>query len=209
MMAFNPRQARERARDMATRKARARLYQQRDAVERVAGRAAGQTGGHPARGIAQPDRCLDDGAGPGQPGSQPHGRPHRPARARWLGHAPAPTTNWRPARWAASICSSFYSRAGGRVTAADWQRALTPLFAQLVQGRRAIDAEQIYGQLAAGMAANDEPCSNGWPIAVDINHIITVQHGQEVERVRAATGQSHPPVAGPAQSLPALGCRPL
>ena len=35
MMAFNPRQARERAKDMATRKARSRLYQRRDATERA------------------------------------------------------------------------------------------------------------------------------------------------------------------------------
>ncbi|MEZ4620405.1 MAG: hypothetical protein R2867_33545 [Caldilineaceae bacterium] len=35
LLALNPRRARERARDMATRKARSRLYQKRDAVEQT------------------------------------------------------------------------------------------------------------------------------------------------------------------------------
>ena len=55
MMAFNPRQARERAKDMAGRRARSRLYQRRDALETVLVHADRQASGHFARCTAHAD----------------------------------------------------------------------------------------------------------------------------------------------------------
>jgi hypothetical protein len=77
----------------------------------------------------------------------------------------------------------FYRRAATAVTAADWHNALAPLFTQLVTSQNAIAADELYASLSGVVAANAALWQRVHKL-VDINHIINVQHSQEVERTR-------------------------
>ena len=77
----------------------------------------------------------------------------------------------------------FYRRAASAVSATDWHNALAPLFTQLLQDANAVSADDIYAQLNAATADNTGLLHRVHSM-VDINHIITVQHGEEVERSR-------------------------
>ncbi|HXF63811.1 MAG TPA: hypothetical protein VNK95_19465, partial [Caldilineaceae bacterium] len=68
-------------------------------------------------------------------------------------------------------------------TTADWHNSLAPLYGQLLQGMSALSAEQIYGHLSA-MTAENAALLERVHQTVDINHIISVQRGEEMERIR-------------------------
>jgi hypothetical protein len=77
----------------------------------------------------------------------------------------------------------FYRRAGSAVTNADWKSALTPLFNQLLQSLTAVSADAILAQFNTTIADNAALLQRVHS-AVDINHIVTVQHSEEMERIR-------------------------
>ncbi|MCB9140196.1 MAG: hypothetical protein H6642_17790 [Caldilineaceae bacterium] len=182
MMAFNPRRARERAGDSASRRARARIYQRRDLVERVlveqlGKRAAllrdvlaGQVGACAlalARANQEAGR-LADRIDPRTPDGYPSTSTYYELETGVVGR---------------DYLQDFYRRAGAVVTAADWQRALEPLYAHLIQSTDVIGAEQLYARLADDIAGNGDLLQRV-DRSVDVNHVIGEQHGQEVARAR-------------------------
>ncbi len=182
MTAFSPRQAKERASDMATRKAHARLYQQRDALERALVEQLGKQASLMRDALrSQIDATTLALARANQDADRMAERidPRIPDGS-------ATTSTYYELETGAvgrDYLSAFYRLAGSTITAEDWQAALNPLFAQLVQGARVIDAEQIYTRMVEAVAANSA-LRRRVADAVDINHIINTQRDQEVERVR-------------------------
>jgi hypothetical protein len=182
MMAFNPRNARERAKDMTARKARARLYQKRDAVEQAVVLQIGKQAGILREALrGQIDICAVALARANQEAGRLADRidPRLP-------DGKASTSTYYELETGAvgrDYLHHFYRRAASAVTPADWHSSLTPLYNQLLQGMNAVSAEQIYNHLATTTAENTALLERVHKF-VDINHIITVQRGEELERVR-------------------------
>lgn len=182
MTAFSPRQARENARDQATRRARARLYQRRDALERaLVDQLAKQAAVLRQALRAQVDACAQALARANQEAARLADRidPRTPD-----GY-PSTSTYYELETGAVGrdYLSDFYRRASGLISAADWQNALTPLADQVVRSSSALSADAIYSQIAAAVAAN-QPLQQKVRAGVDINHTISSQRSQEVARVR-------------------------
>jgi len=182
MTAFSPRQAKERASDMATRKARARLYQQRDALERA---LVEQLGKHAALMRDALRSQIEATTLALARANQDANRMAERIDPR-IPDGSATTSTYYELETGAvgrDYLRSFYSRAGSAIKAEDWQAALNPLFAQLVQSARVIDSEQIYTRMVEAVAGNSA-LRGRVADKVDINHIINTQRDQEVERVR-------------------------
>ncbi len=182
MMAFNPRQARERARDMAARKARSRLYQKRDAVETELVAQIGKQAGILREALrGQIDTCAVALARANQEAGRLADRidPRLP-------DGNASTSTYYELETGAvgrDYLHHFYRRAASAVTASDWHNLLAPLYNQLLQGMSALGAEQIYNhlnQITSENAALLEKVQKN----VDINHIISTQRSEEMERIR-------------------------
>ncbi len=182
MMAFSPGRARERSRDLSTRKARARLYQRRDAAERAIVNQMAKQGTILREALrAQIHACAIALARANQEASRLADRidPR-------LADGYASTSTYYELETGAvgrDYLPHFYRRAGETVHAADWRSALSPLFNQLVQSLHALNDEQVYSQLSHSVAGNAALLERV-QATVDITHIITVQRGEEVERVR-------------------------
>jgi hypothetical protein len=182
IMAVNPRQARERAREITTRRARARLYQRRDAVEQALITQLGKQANVLREALrSQINTCALALARANQEASRLADRidPR-------LSDGHASTSTYYELETGAvgrDYLQFFYRRASSAVTAADWKNALTPLFGQLLQSLAAVPAETMLGQLTASVADN-APLLERVHGAVDINHIITIQHSEELERIR-------------------------
>ena len=207
MTAFSPRQAKERAGDTATRKARARLYQQRDALERALVEQLGKQAALMREALrSQIEATTLALARANQDANRMAERidPRIPDGS-------ATTSTYYELETGAvgrDYLRSFYNRAGSTITAEDWQMALNPLFAQLVQSARVIDAEQIYTRMVEAVSVNSALRQR---VADQVEHQPHHQHparpgGRECA---SAARQPHSPVAGPAQPLHSLGRRPL
>ncbi len=182
MMALSPRQARERARDLAARKARARIYQKRDALEVAIVDQIGKQAGILRQALrSQINACAMALAR----ANQDAGRMADRIDPRIPDGRPSTSTYYELETGAVGrdYLQHFYGRAASAVTSADWHNALAPLFTQLLQDANAISADDIYAQLNAATADNTGLLHRVHSM-VDINHIITVQHGEEVERTR-------------------------
>ncbi len=182
MTAFSPRQAKERASDMATRKARARLYQQRDAVERALVEQLGKQASILRDALrSQVNACAVALARANQEASRMADR----IDPRLPDGQPSTSTYYELETGAVGrdYLQHIYRRAGAHVTPGDWHNALFPLFQQVVQRASAVSAEEVYALLNRAVVDNSALISRVHS-TVDINHIITVQHGEEVERVR-------------------------
>ncbi len=182
MMAVNPRQARERSRDMAGRRARARLYQGRDEVERTLidqMRLAVSVMREALR--SQIDACTI-----------------ALARANVETNRLADLIDPRVADGSASTSmyyeletgavgrdylQHFYRRALNEVQVAERQALLRPLVNNLVQNRDAVGAGHIYNALRAGIAEN-EALVERVQKSVDINHVIATQYDTELAVAR-------------------------
>jgi hypothetical protein len=182
MMAFNPRQARERAREMATRKARSRVYQKRDAVDLALVEALGKQAAVLREALrSQIDTCAVALARANQEASRVADRidPRLPD-----GHASTSTYyELETGAVGRDYLHHFYRHAASAVTPPDWATALAPLFNQLVLSVNAVSADDIYNRLAASTSGN-QPLLQRVSKQVDINHIINVQYSEEVKRVR-------------------------
>jgi hypothetical protein len=182
MMAFNPRQARERAKDMAGRRARSRLYQRRDALETVLVMQIGKQAGILRDALrAQVDACAVALAR----ANQEAGRTADRIDPRVSDGKPSTSTYYELETGAVGrdYLAHFYRRAASAVGGNDWNSALMPLYAQLVQGMHVLAPEHIYNHCATVMADNSTLLERVQK-SVDINHIITQQRGEEVERLR-------------------------
>lgn len=182
MMAVNPRSARERAREMATRRARSRLFQRRDAVEQALVDQLGKQATLLRETLrSQINACTLALAKANQEASRLAERID-PRLAD--GHSSTSTYyELETGAVGRDYLQFFYRRAGSAVTAADWKNALTPLFGQLLQSLTPLSADQILNQLNAGVADN-VPLLQRVHSTVDINHVIGTQHSEEMERIR-------------------------
>ncbi len=182
MMAVNPRQARERAKDMAGRRARSRLYQRRDALETTLVAQIGKQAGIMREALrAEIDASAVALACANQEASKMADR----IDPRVPDGKPSTSTYYELETGAVGrdYLQHFYRRAASAVGGSDWNSALAPLYGQLVQGAHALSAEQIFGHFVSVTSENSallERVHN----SVDINHIITTQRSEEVERVR-------------------------
>lgn len=182
MMAFNPRQARERAKDMATRKARSRLYQRRDATERALVEQLGKQAGVLREALrAQISNCAMALAKANQEAGRLADRidPRVP-------DGRASTSTYYELETGAvgrDYLQHFYRKAGAAVSPADAKNAITPLIQQLLQTLHALNPDQIYGQMNASVTDNALLLQRVKSL-VDINHIITIQHSEEVLQTR-------------------------
>ena len=182
MMALSPRQARERAKDLAARKARARIYQKRDAAEVAVVDQIGKQASILRQALrSQVNACAMALAH----ANQDAGRMADRIDPRIPDGRPSTSTYYELETGAVGrdYLQHFYGRAASAVTAADWHNALAPLLARIVQDSNAVSADDIYAHLNAATADN-EALLHRVHAMVDINHIITVQHGEEVERTR-------------------------
>lgn len=182
LMAFNPRQGRERVRSQAARRARSRLYQQRDNVERMLVEQLGKQsallrevlrnqmnacGTALARSNQEAKRLadrIDPRISDGYPSTSMYYELETGAVGR-------------------DYLQYFYSKAAESVTTGDWQTSLTPVFGHVAQRMSALAGDQLYAQLFNSVAQN-KALRQRVHNHVDINHIISIQYGQEVERVR-------------------------
>lgn len=182
MMAFNPRQARERAKDLAARRARSRLYQRRDALETTLVTQIGKQAGILREALRSQ---VDAAAVALARANQEAGRMADRIDPRVPDGKPSTSTYYELETGAVGrdYLQHFYRRAASAVGPSDWSSALAPLYTQLVQGMHVLSPEQVYGHLAAIVGEN-MPLLERVHKSVDINHIITVQRGEEVERTR-------------------------
>jgi hypothetical protein len=182
IMAVNPRQARDRAREMATRRARSRLYQRRDAIEQALVAQLGKQANLLREALrSQINACALALARANQEASRLADRidPR-------ISDGYSSTSTYYELETGAvgrDYLQFFYRRASGAVTPADWKNALSPLFHQLLQSQTAIAAETMLSQFTASVADNT-PLLERVHKGVDINHIITIQHSEEMERIR-------------------------
>lgn len=182
MVALNPRRARERARDIAGSKARARLYQKRDAVEQALVGQLGKQAGRLREALrSQLNACTLALAKANQEAARMADR----IDPRVSDGYPSTSTYYELETGAVGrdYLPYFVRNAAACVNAADWQSALGPLFQQLVQSVNAVSPDQIYQHLFKTVGDN-AALLHRVHTTVDINHIIGIQYSEEVKRIR-------------------------
>lgn len=182
MMALSPRQARERAREMANRKARARIYQKRDAVDMAIIDHLGKQASILREALrSQVNACAVALARANQEATRMADR----IDPRLPDGQPSTSTYYELETGAVGrdYLQHFYNQAASTVTAADWRNALVPLFEQITAETAAVSADDVFAQLNVSTVDNTALLQRVHSL-VDINHIITVQHGEELERSR-------------------------
>jgi hypothetical protein len=182
LSAFSPRQARERAKDLSTRKARGRLYQRRDATERAfvdelgrfamrmreifrhqlgnAGQALGRANQEVSRVADRIDPRISDGS-------------------------PSTSTYYELETGVVGrdYLQHFYKRAARVVMPEDWQVLLGRLLDGLFYQGSPLSADQMIDILQTSIH-EDTGLLGRVQKEVDIRHVIGVQHGAEVDASR-------------------------
>ena len=182
MMALSPRQARERARDMAARKARARVYQKRDALDvAVIDQVSKQAAILREALRSQINACAVALARANQEASRMADR----IDPRIPDGQPSTSTYYELETGAVGrdYLQHFYNKAATTVMATDWRDSLVPLFERITGEIAALSADDVFALLNIATVDNAALLQRVHSL-VDINHIITVQHGEEVERSR-------------------------
>ena len=182
MMAFNPRQARERAKDMSARRARSRLYQKRDAVETALVAQIGKQATILREALrSQIDTCAVALAR----ANQEAGRMADRIDPRVPDGKPSTSTYYELETGAVGrdYLQHFYRRAASAVGNNDWNASLSPLFSQLLGKMNALSAEQVFEHLT-NITGENTALLDRVHKSVDINHIISTQRSEEVERIR-------------------------
>ena len=182
MTALNPRQARESASEAANRRARARLYQRRDTVERALIEQLGKQA-HVLREALRSQ--VNASAVALARANQEAGRladridPRVPD-----GHATTSTYyELETGVVSRDYLQHFVQQTSGSVTAGDWQNALNPLINQLLQKLTALSPEQIYDHLNASVSSNKRMLERVRQ-NIHINDVIKSQYQQEVAAAR-------------------------
>ena len=182
LAAFNPRQARDRARDMRQRKARARLHQRRDILERIlverlfaygtqlrelfrsqidyAGSALGRANHAARRAAERIDPRIPDGT--------------------------ASTNTYYELETGAvgrDYLQHFYRNAAQVVYASDWEVLLGPVIDRTLNFGQAVSGEELFANLTNAIATERGLLGRVLQ-CVDIRHIIGVQHGEETQHAR-------------------------
>ncbi len=182
LAAFSPRQARERARDMAARRARARPSQRRDALERLLVDALGAY----ARQLRETFRAqLHNAAAALGRANQEAAQAAERIDPRIPDGTPSTSTYYELETGAVGrdYLQHFYRRAATAVLPQDWQLLLGQVAEPLVTQGQPLSAEQLVDTLARAIQ-QDPGLLTRVRRLVDIRHIIGVQHSQEVQATR-------------------------
>ncbi len=182
MVALNPRRARERARDLASRKARYKLYQKRDAVEQALVAQLGKQAGRLREALrSQLNACTLALAKANQEAARMADR----IDPRVPDGYPSTSTYYELETGAVGrdYLPSFVRNASVCVTPADWHSALNPIFHQLLHSVNAVGPDPIYQHLLKTVSDNGA-LLHRVHATVDINHIIGIQYSEEVKRIR-------------------------
>ena len=182
LAAFNPRQARDRARDMRQRKARARLNQRRDRLERV---LVERLFSHSTQ-MRELFRTQIDNAGSAL------GRANQAARRAAdridprIPDGTASTNTYYELETGAvgrDYLQHFYRNAAQVVYPSDWETLLGPVVDRIASSGQPVTAEDLFANLTNAIA-NERGLLGRVLQCVDIRHIIDVQHGEETQQSR-------------------------
>lgn len=182
MTALNPRQARERAREEAGRRGRARIYQRRDALERVLIEQLSKQANVLREALRnQIDTCAMALAQANEEASRMADRidPRVPD-----GFSSTSTSyDLETGSVGRDYLASFYRKVTDSVLASDWNNALNSLIRQLLRELTAVNAEVIYRHLKASVA-NNQSLLQHIHANISINEIISAQYTEEVAASR-------------------------
>jgi len=182
LTALNPRQARERSRDSAGLRGRSRLYQQRDAVERMLVEQLGKQIGLMRETLrSQIDTCAMALALANQEATRLASRidPRLPD-----GHASTSTYyELETGAVGKDFLRQFCRKASSAVSGGDWQSALTPLANDMLRKMGTVSAEQIYSQLIDNVSSNT-PLLERVHNLITINDVVASQYDDELAAAR-------------------------
>lgn len=182
LAAFNPRQARDRARDLRQRKARARLHQRRDILERILVERLFAYGTQ----LRELFRTQIDNAGGAL------GRANQAARRAAeridprIPDGTASTNTYYELETGAvgrDYLQHFYRNAAQVVQTSDWALLLGPVVDRILNVNQAVSSEELFANLTNAIASERGLLGRVLQ-CVDIRHIIGVQHGQETRQAR-------------------------
>lgn len=182
LAAFSPRQARERSRDLAERRARARLYQRRDRLERI---LVDQMGVYGSRMRDLFRTQMNNAAGALVRANQEATRAAERIDPRIPDGTPSTSTYYELETGAVGrdYLQHFYRQAAQAVLPETWQTILGQLVDPLLTYQNAMVADQIFDTLNQAIR-RDVGLVNRVRRQIDIRHVIGVQHGTEVDQSR-------------------------
>ena len=182
LAAFNPRQARDRARDMRQRKARARLNQRRDILERILVERLFAYGTQ----LREVFRAQIDNAG-GALGRANHAARRSAERIDpRIPDGTASTNTYYELETGAvgrDYLQHFYRNAAQVVYPSDWESLLGPIIDRILNYNQAVSGEELFANLTNAIATERGLLGRVLK-CVDIRHIIGVQHGEETQQSR-------------------------
>lgn len=182
LTALNPRQARERSLDSAGLRGRARLYQQRDAVERLLVEQLGRQVALLRQTLrSQVDTCAVALARANQEATRLANRidPRIPD-----GHASTSTYyELETGAVGKDFLRQFCRKASSAVAGGDWQAALSPLANDLLQKMSVVPAESITARLTESIGSN-APLLGRVHDLITITDVISSQYDEELAAAR-------------------------
>ena len=182
LSAFSPRQARERAKDLSTRKARARLYQRRDVLERI---FVDELGKYAQRLREVFRNQMNNAAAALVQANQEASRAADRIDPRIPDGSPSTSTYYELETGVVGrdYLQHFYQRAAQAVFPDDWQTLLGKLTDNLLHHAIPLPADQVFNLLSEGISQS-AGLLNRVGRLVDIRHVIGVQYGTEVDQSR-------------------------
>lgn len=182
LSAFSPRQARERNKDLSMRKARARLYQRRDALERL---LVDELGKYAQRLREVFRNQMNNVAAALVQANQEANRAADRIDPRIPDGSPSTSTYYELETGVVGrdYLQHFYLRAAQAVFPDDWQTLLSRLTDTMLIQSFALAADQVYNLLSEGVAQSTALLGRVARL-VDIRHVIGVQYGAEVDQSR-------------------------
>ncbi len=182
LTAFNPRQARDRAQDVRVRKARARLHQRRDMLERtlVERLSAYST---QMREVFRTQ--INNAGGALARANQEAGRAAERIDPRTPDGTASTNTYYELETGAVGrdYLQHFYRSAAQVVYPNDWDALLGHLIDRILHYSQAVSTEDLFATLATAIATERDLLGRVLQ-CVDIRHIIGVQHGEEAQQAR-------------------------
>ena len=182
LAAFNPRQARDRARDTRQRKTRARLHQRRDRLERILVERIFSYGTQ-TREVFRTQ--IDNAGGALARANQAARRAAERIDPR-IPDGTASTNTYYELETGAvgrDYLQHFYRNAAQVVHPSDWEVLLGPVIDRILNVSQAVSAEELFANLTNAIATERGLLGRVLK-CVDIRHIIGVQHGEETLQSR-------------------------
>ena len=182
LAAFNPRQARDRARDARNRKARARLQQRRDGLERILVDRLFAYGTQ----MREVFRVQIDNAGGALTRANQAARRAAERIDPRIPDGTASTSTYYELETGAvgrDYLQHFYRNAAQVVYPDDWEALLGTVIDGILHHNRAVSPEELFATLTNAIATERGLLGRVLQ-RVDIRHIIGVQHSEETQQSR-------------------------